>query len=252
MIFIGMLLLGCLTGFIGVGGSGLCIALLTVGYGIPIHTAIAVALSGMAFSVLSGTISHFREGDVLVRLGLVVGAFGVIGSIAGTRLALLMPPKVLVTGTAVLLILSTLLMYIKLYHPGITAGFAGEGTGEAMGVGFYVKAAAAGLANGLLAGTFGIGASAFIQLGLMLFFGISMYHAIGTTMLVILPIAVAGGLGYLASGQLDLNVFLQTLCGLSIGSFLGAKLTHLAPKPLLRVFMVMTPALGGIALLLRR
>ena len=70
MIFWAMILLGCLLGFAGAGGAGLTITLLSVGFGVPIHTALGVALAAMSFTMLSGAVSHFREGDVLLRLGL--------------------------------------------------------------------------------------------------------------------------------------------------------------------------------------
>lgn len=47
MLFLTMVLLGMAIGFIGMGGAGVTIALLTVVFGIPIHTALAVALSAM-------------------------------------------------------------------------------------------------------------------------------------------------------------------------------------------------------------
>ena len=81
MILLGMFLLGCLLGCAGTGGSGLTIALLTVGYGVSIHTAIAVSLSCMTFTVLSGAISHYREGEVIPKLGALTGAAGIIGAL---------------------------------------------------------------------------------------------------------------------------------------------------------------------------
>lgn len=45
MIFLAMILLGCLLGFAGAGGAGLTITLLSVGFGVPIHTALGVALA---------------------------------------------------------------------------------------------------------------------------------------------------------------------------------------------------------------
>ena len=83
----------------------------------------------------------------------------------------------------------------------------------------------------------------------MLFFGISLYHAIGTTMMIILPIAASGGLSYLANGMMDPVVFIQTLAGLTIGSFIGAKFTHLIPKDTLRYLMISMPMIGGLLLL---
>ena len=48
--------------------------------------------------------------------------------------------------------------------------------------------------------------------------------------MIVLPISAAGGLSYLFNGHLDLWIFVQTLLGLSIGAYVGAKFTHLAPK----------------------
>ena len=79
MIFFSMLILGALIGFVGAGGAGVVITLLTVGFGVPIHTALGVALASMLFTMLSGAISHFREGEVVVKTGAVLGAGGVRG-----------------------------------------------------------------------------------------------------------------------------------------------------------------------------
>ena len=43
MIFLSMLALGALIGFVGAGGAGVTITLLNVGFGVPIHEALAVA-----------------------------------------------------------------------------------------------------------------------------------------------------------------------------------------------------------------
>lgn len=44
MIFLSMLLLGALIGFVGAGGAGVTITLLTVGFNIPIHIALGCCL----------------------------------------------------------------------------------------------------------------------------------------------------------------------------------------------------------------
>ena len=46
-------------------------------------------------------------------------------------------------------------------------------------------------------------------------------------MLVILPIAAFGSLGFLAAGHLDLVLFLQVLAGQVIGAYVGAKFTRM-------------------------
>ena len=106
--------------------------------------------------------------------------------------------------------------------------------------------------NGLVSGACGVGATPFIQLTLLIIFNVPLYQTVGTTMLVILPIAALGSLGFLAAGHLDAVLFMQVLAGQIIGAYVGAKFTRMAPQLLLKCCMVALPALGGIILLLAR
>ena len=180
LVFLTMLAMGALIGFIGAGGAGVVIAVLTLVFNIPIHTAVGTSLAAMIFTTLSGAFSHFREGNLNVKVGLTVGLAG-----------------------------------------------------------------AAGLGNGLLSGTFGFGAAQFIQLSLLIFFAMPLFQSVGTTMLIILPIATFGGLGYLLSGYLDFMLFIQVLLGLMIGAYTGAKFTRHAPRWFLKWMMVLLPGAAG-------
>ncbi|EEK77848.1 hypothetical protein bcere0009_32760 [Bacillus cereus R309803] len=80
-IIITMLVMGILLGFVGAGEAGFIIAILTLVFHIPIHVALATSLSAMAFSTLSGVISHYREGNVVFIIGGIVGGFGAFGSL---------------------------------------------------------------------------------------------------------------------------------------------------------------------------
>ncbi|MED2933198.1 sulfite exporter TauE/SafE family protein, partial [Bacillus wiedmannii] len=48
-IIITMLVMGVLLGFVGAGGAGFIIAILTLVFRIPIHVALATSLTAMAF-----------------------------------------------------------------------------------------------------------------------------------------------------------------------------------------------------------
>lgn len=106
-----------------------------------------------------------------------------------------------------------------------------------------------GILSGFLSGAFGIGAAAYIQLVLMIIFGLPLIQSIGTCMMIILPISAAGGLGYLLNGHLVFSIFIQTLLGLMIGAWFGAKITHLAPLPVLKAFIVTMPLVGGLIMM---
>ena len=91
IITLTMFLIGILLGFIGAGGSGFIIALLTVVFGVPIHTALGTSLAAMVFTTLSGAYSHYRQGNIDVKTGITVGAFGAIMSYLGSEIAVWIP-----------------------------------------------------------------------------------------------------------------------------------------------------------------
>ena len=51
-IIITMLVMGILLGFVGAGGAGFIIAILTLVFHIPIHVALATSLTTMAFDII--------------------------------------------------------------------------------------------------------------------------------------------------------------------------------------------------------
>lgn len=130
-------------------------------------------------------------------------------------------------------------------------GFVKNHAASMVGTKFYVVGVLMGIFTGFLPGAFGIGATAFIQIGLMLFFGIELYIAVGTTMMIILPISISGGLGYLVSGHLDLYIFLQSLVGLTFCTYIGAKFTRLISVAIMRYIIVSMPISGAIMLIMK-
>ncbi|HEX5499109.1 MAG TPA: sulfite exporter TauE/SafE family protein, partial [Thermomicrobiales bacterium] len=87
--------LGLAIGFVGAGGAGLVVALLTSAYHLPVHTAIGTALATMCLVTLSGAASHLREGNVAPRLGLAVGLSGAVGAAFGAGLSQGVPDHLL-------------------------------------------------------------------------------------------------------------------------------------------------------------
>lgn len=114
-IILTMLLLGILLGFVGAGGAGFVIALLTLIFDIPIHTALGTSLAAMAFTTLSGAYSHYREGNIQLKSGLIVGALACVASFAGAKVAPFIPEESLHYLTAGMLFLSAVFMMIKLF-----------------------------------------------------------------------------------------------------------------------------------------
>ena len=235
MLFASMLALGAVIGFVGAGGAGVTIALLTVGFHVPIHTALGVALAAMTFTMISGTISHFRQHEVLVKTGAIIGLGGVAGACIGAQVSDQMAGPLLTNMTAIMLLSSAILLYLKVYQ------------GDWLKRHFPVRET---LLTGRKLWIYGILAAAVIQLTLMVAFGVPLLQTIGTCMRIVLPISASGGLGYLFNGHLDFAIFIQTLLGLMIGAWFGAKWTHLAPRPVLKFFIVALPTSGALSMFL--
>jgi uncharacterized membrane protein YfcA len=245
-----MLVIGLLLGFIGAGGSGFIIAILSQAFGVPIHMALGTSLAAMVLTSLSGTLSHLRERNVMVKIGLATGLFGAIGAFFGSRLAVFIPGDELKWFTAGMLILSAILLWIR-----VTIGFGMFSTKKMAEKNlsskgrFWLAAGGVGIVTGILSGAFGIGSTPFIQIGLLVFFGLSIQLSAGTTMLVIMPIAMVGGFGYYTVGFLDLKLFAEVVAGTIVGSYIGAKFTTRLHPVVLKVAMVAVPMIGGIVLL---
>lgn len=183
----------------------------------------------------------------MIFLAMIV--LGVMIGFLGASVSNLMPADILSVMTAVMLMVSGFILYIRLYHDGWLSRHFPVRQTLLTGRKLYLDGAITGLIVGFLSSAFGIGAAAFIQIALMVVFGISLLRAIGTCMMIVLPISAAGGLSYLFNGRLDLLIFIQTLCGLGFGAYIGAQFTHLAPKGLLQFALVLVPVLSGIIML---
>ncbi|WP_106765888.1 sulfite exporter TauE/SafE family protein [Paenibacillus faecalis] len=245
MIFFTMLVMGIILGFVGAGGSGFIIALLVTIFNIPVHTALGTSIAAMVFTMISGSISHMREKNTVPSAGLAVGLFGAAGAYAGSFVARLIPEERLVWCTASMLFLSGILIWARTRM----TFKSGPLLDSVKSPHFWMMAAVSGLITGGMSGVFGIGSTPFIQLALMVLFNMPIRLAVGTTMMIILPIALFGGIGYFQAGYIDWKLLLQVVAGTMIGSYIGAKFTSRAPRALLRFAMIATPIVGAAVML---
>ncbi|MGG2225711.1 TSUP family transporter [Bacillus subtilis] len=115
LIILVMFLLGIILGFIGAGGAGFVIALLTLLFHIPIHTALGTSLAGMAFTSLSGAYSHYREGNIQNENRLNSRRLCCGWLIFRAKLTSFIPADLLHYLTAGMLFLSAILILIRLF-----------------------------------------------------------------------------------------------------------------------------------------
>ena len=243
--------LGVLLGFVGAGGAGLTVALLTSVFRLPVHEAIGTGLAAMCFVTVAGTASHFREGNVAARVGLVVGAAGVAGAVAGATLGQDVPEALLrVMAGLALWVLAGLVWLRSSGRYGARLVVAALDPAVARPRRDLAASVGLGLTGGAAAAFFGVGMAPFLQLGLLTVLRLPLRQAVGTTMLTLVFISLSGGLALAWHGDVSLPHLVGTVVGLSAGSFVGARFTGRAPREVLRFAVVVTPFVAGTMLLL--
>jgi hypothetical protein len=94
---------GVLSGVLGVGGGIFMVPFLVLVIGLSQHAAQATSLLVVLPTAAVGSWALYRRGVGDVRLALRIGLIGMVGSIAGTALALSLPGHVLRIGFALLM-----------------------------------------------------------------------------------------------------------------------------------------------------
>ncbi len=103
-----------------------------------------------------------------------------------------------------------------------------------------------GLVIGTISGLIGIGGGAMMVPLFIFFFKMDIYKAVGTSLAVIGPIALAGALSHHLKGNVNLAPVLWIAAGAMAGMFVGGQIIHLFPAIVLRrafaVFMIVIAA----------
>lgn len=225
------------------------VSLLTIGFGLDIHQAVGTALASMLVVSISGTISHYREGNVNTMAGVTVGLFGAIGAVAGANIGQNIPESVLQYMAGFALWFLAFLVWLRMRLAG--RGALVQDTPEAAPTRkVLVGAGTLGLSGGVASAFFGVGMAPFIQLGMLTVFRLSLARTVGTTMLALVFISFSGSLALAQHGDVSGKHLVGVTIGMMAGSYIGAKFTKRAPARILRFALVATPFLAGTLLII--
>lgn len=174
-----------------------------------------MSLAIVGATSLVGAVFHYLRGTVDLKKGALFGGFGLGGAYFGSGLTRL------VSGETLLLIFALLMMAVAL------AMMLRKGPSRierASGPTDLKKTAAAGLAVGVLTGFLGVGGGFLVVPALVLFGGVEIGAAIGTS-LVVIPINSAAGLfGQIQFHPLDLKMTAAYTVIACLGTWMGARL----------------------------
>ena len=244
--------LGLLLGFVGAGGAGLLVALLTSVFRLPVHQAIGTALAAMCFVTLSGAVSHYREGNVAPRVGLVVGLAGALGATLGANVSQRVPEATLRTLAGLALWGLAALVWFRTgvgrsaSATKLEPAWVGE---PARPPREWAASLGLGVSGGAAAAFLGVGMTPFLQLGFLTLLRLPLRQTVGTTMLTLVFISGAGGLALARHGDVSVPYLIGTTLGLASGAYLGARFTRRVRRELLRTAVVAIPFIAGAMLL---
>ncbi|MBK6315691.1 MAG: sulfite exporter TauE/SafE family protein [Blastocatellia bacterium] len=219
-VLIGLILssaIGVSLGLIGGGGSIITVPVLVYALGVDPHEAVAMSLAVVGATSVVGALLHSRRGTVRVRTGLLFASTGVMGAIGGAQLTSLVSPQVLMLAFAGLMLVVATSMLIP--RP------AGE-SAETRRKPKAVRAAIAGFIVGTLTGFLGVGGGFLVVPALVMFAGLTMREAVGTSLVVIAVNCGAGLVGHI--GQAGFDVALAALVTLLAvaGTLAGSRWSH--------------------------
>lgn len=201
-------LIGFVLGLIGGGGSIVTVPVLVYVLGVEAHGAIGMSLAVVGVTSLVGVVAHARRGNVDYRTGVFFGGAGVAGALAGSRLTPLLSPQALMITFAALMLAVALVMLLRRRRE------------RESGVSLW-KAGIAGLSVGVLTGFLGVGGGFLIVPALVLFGGLGMKQAVGTSLMVIAINCAAGFLGHMGHGSLPVGLTLAVTAIAAAGTVGG-------------------------------
>lgn len=231
------LLIGLSLGLLGGGGSMITLPILVYVIGLEPRESVPVSLVVVgATAIFSAWLHHRKAGHVSWRTAGLFTLAGIPGAIGGAWLTWLVSGRTLLLIFAGLMIVVATLMLRR-----------GERKDIEEEEHHPVKAVLAGSIVGVLTGFLGVGGGFLIVPALMLFGGLHIKDAIGTSLVVIAVNCAAGLVGHLASGSIDWRLsLLVTLFALS-GAVSGTRISlRTNPARLRKGFAVFILVLAAV------
>lgn len=229
LLILSGLLAGVFGALLGLGGGILIVPILTLGFGVPLTTAVGTSLICVIATSTGAAALNVRAGRADVRLGITLGAGTVVGAATGGVVAGILPERVLAGLFAALLVYTAITMLRGLR--GARASDDGEpldpsaddGASAPAYRGRRVPAAVGGsFLAGNVSGLLGIGGGVVTVPLIHLVMGAPMRVAVATSNYMIGLTAAAGAYAYLFRGDVDPRIAAPVVLGVAAGAAAGA------------------------------
>lgn len=243
------LVIGITLGLLGGGGSILTVPVLVYLLAIDPVLATGYSLFIVGLSSLFGAVSYFKKGQVDLKTAAVFGVPSIAAVYFSRKVLVPAIPMEIVqmgdfmlTKNIAIMVLFAVLMIAASYSM-IKPSKTDSETGGVVRYN-YPLILLEGVVVGTLTGLVGAGGGFLIIPALVIFSGLSMKMAVGTSLLIIAVKSLIGFIGDIQNHAIDWT-FLLIFAGLAIvGIFLGSKLSNVIPGQKLK------PAFGWFVLIM--
>lgn len=210
-------LVGFTLGLVGGGGSILAVPLMVylVGVKDP-HLAIGTSAFAVAANAFTNVLNHARHGNVKWKIAGVFALAGVIGATLGSTLGKAVDGQKLLALFAVLMVVVGFLM--------LRGRKAGGNPDVELTKGNAPKLIATGTATGIMSGLFGIGGGFLIVPSLMYSTGMSIFTAVGSSLVGVTAFGLTTAINYALDGWVDWILAAVFIAGGVLGGLVGARL----------------------------
>jgi uncharacterized membrane protein YfcA len=255
---------GAFGALVGVGGGLIIVPMLSVFFGVELHTAIGVSLLGVIAVSTSGAASYLNAGFANRRLGLTLLVATAAGGIGGGYLAGLLDARSLSGLFALVLVLVALQMLRARGRPpeevvgeaaalDIDASYVEPTTGETVGYRARNVPVALGVsvAAGALSGLMGIGGGVVNVPTMNVLMGVPIRVATATSTFMLGATAAASSVLYLSRGQIDVVLAAVVVLGVFVGASVGARFSRRVPRAWLSALFVIVAGVFATQMLIR-
>lgn len=218
---------GLLGGWIGTGGCSVMLPVLHFWIGFPAPIAVGTTLFAVIFTAVSGGYGHLKQKNLDKRATMWVGGTGIIGVLIGSWLFTFLSNRSLLLGLIIGLVF--LWPSIRMIWEGIKGYIkksrAVKNNSHLINctiVGKPVAFSVFGTIVGTFTGIVGLGGGYALVPGFIYLFGAEVYVTMGTSLAVMIPMALVGGVIKLLQGYVLLSAALVLATGTIVGAQIGA------------------------------
>jgi uncharacterized protein len=215
-------IIGLFASVLGSGGGFFFLPALILLFQVPAQTAVATSLAATLPVCIVGSMGHYRNSNIHMKLGIIFSLAGILGAVAGAGISSMVTSRQLKTGFGIYTLLIATQMIINNRKEKI-AKSKGIKLRKISGAAKLKKGSFYGFIAGVVTGTFGTSGAAPVLAGLFSM-QIPLKVVAGTSLMIITVTTVSALGAHFLVGTIDLTLVYFLTAGAVIGAAAGPKL----------------------------